>query len=200
MWSFIEKLEAYLAKNFIYYLVFSYLAAIFTPQLGQFMGTFSLGQINWPAGQHLQIFIPLAILALLLFNAGLGVKLHNFRKTGQHFFLLIGALLLNSIWPLVFILGISQAFNHFLEFQQAQIILLSLALIVSMPIAGSPAAQLEINPKMAGAISGLNNVDKIIKLKLSDKLPSVLTDQAAAEPAIGIETIKAKLSKMICAC
>ena len=55
------------------------------------------------------------------------------------------------------------------------------------------ANQLAANFKTKEVIRVDSKVNKIIKLKS----PSVFIDQAAADLAIGIETIKAKLTKII---
>ncbi len=84
--------------------------------------------------------LPLFLLASLLFNAGLGVKVRELRQLLHQPFVLVSGLVGNLATPLVCILGLSVALQLWNESEEVQQILVGLALVAAMPIAeASPA-------------------------------------------------------------
>ena len=80
------------------------------------------------------------MLAVLLFNAGLGVKTEELTRLLQRPFLLVGALFCNVITPLVFIVAVSFLIFPWHNLEEVQQILTGLALVAAMPIAGASTA------------------------------------------------------------
>lgn len=117
-------------RYFIWILVLSYAAAAVLPGPRVWIRNVSFGSA------------PLAslMLAVLLFNAGLGVKTGELRRLLLRPFLLAGALFFNVLTPLAFIVAVSFLIFPWHNLEEVQKILTGLALIAAMPIAGASTA------------------------------------------------------------
>ena len=93
-----------------------------------------------PLGQAHAPTAPMLMLAFLLFVAGLGVKLDELRKVLHRPRLLIGGLAANVIYPIAITVALSAALSGWHNGDEAQSILVGLAIIGAMPIAGSSTA------------------------------------------------------------
>jgi len=85
-------------------------------------------------------FIPLLMLAALLFNAGLGVKTEELIRLLQKPFVLLGGVSCNVMIPLTFIVAVSFLRHIWHNQEEVQQILVGLALVAAMPIAGASTA------------------------------------------------------------
>lgn len=136
----IIELENFINKNFLVFLILSYILALITPMFGQQIRDISVGQVFWLDGSKLDLTLPLLMLAFVLFNAGLGVKSDEIKQIAKSPKLIILGLIINSLIPIIFIFLSAQFLNTSLNFDQSQSTILGLALIASMPIAGSSSA------------------------------------------------------------
>jgi BASS family bile acid:Na+ symporter len=132
-------LSRFLHRHLLWLLIASYAVAAALPAFGLWMRDVSLWHMPmFQAGTS--ISIPMALLAELLFNAGLGVRempsLASLRK-GKALWLGVGA---NLTVPLAFILLAAQGLHFWHNSDEVQNILVGLALVASMPIAGSSTA------------------------------------------------------------
>ena len=80
------------------------------------------------------------MLSFLLFNAGLGVEPGQLKKLFQKPLMLASGLAANLLIPIVFIFGVTQVMRLWHNPDEVQNILVGLALVASMPIAGSSTA------------------------------------------------------------
>ncbi|QEL17803.1 bile acid:sodium symporter family protein [Limnoglobus roseus] len=124
------KLTHFVHARFIWLLIGSYLVAAVFPALGLSIRSLSVGAIS----------LPMAMLAFLLFNAGLGVDLSALRKLRGDPFLLVFGLLANLLVPVAFIAVVMLTMRLWHNPDEVQHILVGLALVASMPIAGSSTA------------------------------------------------------------
>ena len=124
---------------FIWIIISSYLVATVFPEFGLWIRVLNLGSINVFQSQ-LVLSVPLIMLASLLFNAGLGVKLIELKHVLHKPFLLLGGVLGNIAIPLLFIMVINFIMHLWHEPVELQQILVGLALVASMPIAGGSTA------------------------------------------------------------
>lgn len=124
---------------FIWIIISSYLVATVFPEFGLWIRVLNLGSINVFKSQ-LVLSVPLIMLASLLFNAGLGVKLIELKHVLHKPFLLLGGVLGNIAIPLLFIMVINFIMHLWHEPEELQQILVGLALVASMPIAGGSTA------------------------------------------------------------
>jgi BASS family bile acid:Na+ symporter len=126
-------------RYFIWIIVSSYLVAAVLPEFGLWIRHQNLGSVNVMQGK-LVFSLPLILLATLLFNAGLGVRTAELKHLLHRPFVLFGGLLGNVVIPLVFIITTRFVMGLWHNPDEVQQILVGLALVASMPIAGASTA------------------------------------------------------------
>src|SRR5262249_8179969 len=120
-------------------LVAAYAAAALAPGPGLWVRNVGFGAVG-ALGETAAVSLPSVMLALLLFNAGLGVRPDHLRRLARNPLILAAGLLANLSVPLLFPLGASQTLRVWHNPDEVQCILVGLALIASMPVAGSSTA------------------------------------------------------------
>lgn len=138
--STIATFTHFIHRFFLPLLLASYALAGYMPQLGLFLRQISFGSITLPALGQTNISPALVMLSFLLFNAGLGIQakeLLGLRKKPQ--ILLVG-FLANIIVPILLILCLRGLMGLWHSSDELHNLLVGLALIIAMPIAGSSAA------------------------------------------------------------
>ena len=90
--------------------------------------------------QKTSISLLMIMLAMLMFNAGLGLKFSDLKSLMQKKYLLLAGLAANLIIPIVYIYGMTIPMRLWYEPFEVQYILVGLALVAAMPIAGSSTA------------------------------------------------------------
>lgn len=132
-------LSRFLHRHLLWLLIASYAVAALLPAFGLWMRDVSLWHMPmFHAGTS--ISVPMALLAVLLFNAGLGVRempSRSWLRKGKALWLGVGA---NLAVPLAFILLAAQGLHFWHNSDEVQNLLVGLALVASMPIAGSSTA------------------------------------------------------------
>lgn len=81
--------------------------------------------------------MPSLLLSLLLFNAGFSVRSSELGIASSRMRLLITTLILNSLIPILFIAFIALTMSSWLNLEEGQVILVALAIVGAMPIAGA---------------------------------------------------------------
>src|SRR4051812_8694695 len=117
-------------------MVGTYTVAALAPGFGLWIRSVSLGEVEL-LGSETRINLSMVMLASLLVNAGLGVELAKVRALVRRPRLLGAGLLANLLLPIAFILGVTQLMAGWHNADEVQSILVGLALVASMPIAGS---------------------------------------------------------------
>jgi bile acid:Na+ symporter, BASS family len=133
------RLAGWLHRHFLAILFASYAAAALWPGPGLAIRKLSMGQVGL-GSIHTEASLPLLMLACLLFNAGLGVNTSQLGGFMRRPRTLVAGLSANILFPILFILSISWWMQHWHNLDEAQNILVGLALVASMPIAGSSTA------------------------------------------------------------
>ena len=126
-------------RFFIWVIIGAYGVAAFAPMFGLWIRNEELGSVT-VLGRLLVVSLPPLMLALLLFNAGLGVRIQELKKLLKKPFVLLGGLFGNLAVPLAFILGLSLVLKFWHNVEEGQQILVGLALVAAMPIAGASTA------------------------------------------------------------
>jgi bile acid:Na+ symporter, BASS family len=121
----------FIHRRFIWMIVSSYIVAAIMPGFGLWIRDVSFDG----AGS-----IPLLILAALLFNAGLGVKTEELTRLLQKPLVLLGGVSCNVMIPLTFVVAVSFLMHIWHNQEEVQQILVGLALVAAMPIAGASTA------------------------------------------------------------
>src|SRR5262249_29208169 len=101
---------------------------------GLSIGRVGLGPIRTEAS------LPVIMLACLLFNAGLVVNTAQLGGPVRRPRTLAAGLSANILFPILFILSVAWWMRRWHNFDEAQNVLVGLALVASMPIAGSSTA------------------------------------------------------------
>jgi bile acid:Na+ symporter, BASS family len=129
----------FIHEHFLWFLIGSYVIAAVFPGLGLRLRGVSLGEITL-FQEKTRITLPMLMLALLLCNAGLGVQLRRLRNLFISPLPLAGGLLANAFFPIGFVFVVSQTMRFWHNPDEVQNILVGLALVAAMPIAGSSTA------------------------------------------------------------
>jgi bile acid:Na+ symporter, BASS family len=134
-----KKVLDFLHHNLIWFILFSYALAMTSPGMGLWIRTASLGSINLSVA-HLDLSLPSIMLAILLFNAGLGVSIGELKYLKYQIKILLIGVISNIVGPLIFIILVSRLVNIWHNLEETQQILTGLAIVASMPIAGASTA------------------------------------------------------------
>jgi BASS family bile acid:Na+ symporter len=131
------RLSHFIHKNFLWFLLGSYAIAAAFPSVGLWIKDVSLGQIPLTESR---VSLPMALLALLLLNAGLGADLSQLSRLKHSLTALGLGVVANLVVPVAFIFAVAQTMRLWHNPDEVQNILVGLALVASMPIAGSSTA------------------------------------------------------------
>jgi BASS family bile acid:Na+ symporter len=118
-------------RHFIWMIISSYIVAAMMPGFGLWIRNVSFGGA---------ISLPLLMLAALLLNAGLGVKTEELTRLLRKPFVLLCGVSCNLMIPLAFIVAVSFLMHIWHDQEEIQQILVGLALVAAMPIAGASTA------------------------------------------------------------
>ncbi len=137
--SHAQTIASFIHHYFIYIVGASYFAAALWPTAGLKIRSVELAPLDLFAVK-LHVSPPTLMLALLLFNAGLSARTADIKNLLGRPTLLASGLAANILVPLAFIAAISGTLLFWHNPQEVQQILVGLALIASMPIAGASTA------------------------------------------------------------
>jgi BASS family bile acid:Na+ symporter len=137
--SLAASLSHWVHQRFLWLLVCSYAAAAVCPVFGLWIRDVAFGEVAL-FGERTRVTLPMLMLAFLLWNAGLWVHPSDLRGLRRGARVLLTGLAANLLIPLAAIFGAAQVMRLWHEPDEVQNILLGLALIASMPIAGSSTA------------------------------------------------------------
>jgi BASS family bile acid:Na+ symporter len=134
-----DRLSHVIHAKFIWLLMASYVVAGFCPAWGLAIKQMSFGEMN-VFQEKIKLSMPMLMLSFLLLNAGLGVDLSRLKGSIKGLWVLATGLFANLAVPVVFIFLVTQIMRFWHNPDEVQNILVGLALIASMPIAGSSTA------------------------------------------------------------
>jgi BASS family bile acid:Na+ symporter len=135
----LAALSHFIHKRFLWLLLGSYALAAVVPGLGLAIRNVSLGTVT-VFGEQTKVTLPVAMLAFLLLNAGLGVATGELKNLVRHPLALAAGLAANLLVPILYIFLVSQTLRLWHNPDEVQNLLVGLALVASMPIAGSSTA------------------------------------------------------------
>lgn len=136
----VEKLQHALQHRLLALLLGGYVLAVVAPHAGLAMRGVTIGTVHWPSGAPVPITVPLLMLALLLFDAALGTQLADARALLARPRLVFAGVAANVVVPVAFSLVLVLVLARWHDRDEVQNVLVGLALIGAMPIAGSSAA------------------------------------------------------------
>jgi BASS family bile acid:Na+ symporter len=133
------SLSQFIHHRLLWFLIGAYTISAIWPTAGLWMRNVSLG--NLPIfHEKLRVSLLLLLLATLMFNAGLGVKTSHLTSLAEKTRVLLAGLTANLVIPMAYIFLVTLIMRLWYEPEEAQHILVGLALVASMPIAGASTA------------------------------------------------------------
>jgi BASS family bile acid:Na+ symporter len=132
-------LSHFLHRRFLWLLLGAYAAAALAPGPGLWLKNLTLLEFHF-LGEEARVTLPMLLLAVLLLNAGLGADTSRPRELLRGFPLLGAALAASLLIPLTFTAGVAAALSSWPEPDETQSIVVGLALVAAMPVAGSSTA------------------------------------------------------------
>lgn len=130
--SVVVRVQQFLHHHLLAFLLGAYTLSILAPGPGLGLRALSLGEV---AG--VRFTAPFLLLSFLLLSAGLGASLGELRGVFTRPRLLVAGLVGNSVVPMLVLLLVSLALSLWQDPDESQVILVALALVGAMPIAGS---------------------------------------------------------------
>lgn len=133
------SISQFLQRHLLWFLIAAYVIAVVFPIPGLWIRNVSFGEIAIYQ-QKTKISLLMIMLAILMFNAGLGLKISHIKKFFEKKYLLLAGLVANITIPIIYIFGVTVLMRLWSEPIEAQYILVGLALVAAMPIAGGSTA------------------------------------------------------------
>ncbi len=134
-----RSLSQFIHHHLLWFLIGAYTISVMWPTAGLWIRNLTLGDLQI-FQEKLPISLLLLLLATLMFNAGLGVKTSHLRSLAQKTGVLLAGLTANLIIPMAYIFLVTIIMRLWYEPEEAQHILVGLALVAAMPIAGASTA------------------------------------------------------------
>ena len=126
-------------QRLVWVLLSTYFIAGIAPHFGLLLRATKLATLH-TGDATLELTVPAVLLGLLVFNASLGIDMGQLRALAKSPFTLLAGLMANLAIPLGFTLAASRALGLWHDPTEAQSLLVGLAIVGSMPIAGSSTA------------------------------------------------------------
>ena len=133
------SISHFLHRHLLWFLIAAYGIAMVFPGPGLGIRNISFGEIIL-SQQKTNISLLMIMLAILMFNAGLGLKISHLKNILQKKYVLLAGLTANMAIPIAYIFGVTVLMRLWPNPIEAQHILVGLALVAAMPIAGSSTA------------------------------------------------------------
>lgn len=132
-------LSQFVHHHLLWFLISAYAIAAVFPSAGLWIRKVSFGDISvFQTKSHVSLL--LLLLAMLMFNAGFGVKTTHLKSLVQKVWVLAAGLAANLLIPIAYIFCVSLLLQLWHNPEEAQHILVGLALVAAMPIAGASTA------------------------------------------------------------
>lgn len=133
------RLSHFIHHHLLWFLIGAYALSAVFPAVGLWIRDVRFGALSI-FGEELHVSLLLFLLATLMFNAGLGVKTSHLKTLIQKTTVLFAGLTANLVIPMAYIFLVTLVMRLWYEPDEAQHILIGLALVAAMPIAGASTA------------------------------------------------------------
>jgi bile acid:Na+ symporter, BASS family len=138
--TFLDRFNHTVHQYFLLILLLLYGLGAYCPGWGQSLRLVQLAHVGWWDGSSVAITLPVLLLSVLLFNAGIGVQPAQLKAIIAKPLSLLLGLCGNLMTPMVFGLLVYTFSQQWHSASEIQNILMGLAIVASMPIAGSSTA------------------------------------------------------------
>lgn len=132
-------LSQFVHHHLLWFLISAYAIAAVFPTPGLWIRNISFGDMS-VFQTKIHVSLLLLLLATLMFNAGLGVKTSHLQSLAQKIWVLVAGLAANLLIPIAYIFCVTLLLQFWHNPDEAQHILVGLALVAAMPIAGASTA------------------------------------------------------------
>jgi BASS family bile acid:Na+ symporter len=126
-------------RYFLWWVLAAYTVAAVWPWLGSAARQVTILRVV-VLQESVAVSLPMLLLALLLFNAGLGAESAELAKVARQPLVVVAGLAVNLVMPVAFLLVLFQALQFWHNPDETQNILVGLAVVAAMPIAASSTA------------------------------------------------------------
>jgi BASS family bile acid:Na+ symporter len=133
-------MSRFIHKHFLLILIGVYALSALFPRLGLALRKVQFGNVTWPDGSQTDLSLALLMLSFLLFNAGIAIKVEELIALRRRPAVPIAGFAANTLVPIALIVSLLGMMQLWHSSDELQNLLVGLALIVSMPIAGSATA------------------------------------------------------------
>lgn len=123
----------------LWFLIAAYIIAVVFPAPGLWIRNVSFGELTLYQ-QKTNLSLLMVMLAMLMFNAGLGLQFSQLKNILRKKHVLLAGLAANVAIPITYIFGVSVLMQLWSEPVEAQYVLVGMALVAAMPIAGASTA------------------------------------------------------------
>jgi bile acid:Na+ symporter, BASS family len=137
--NLVARFSSFFHAYLLLWLLAAYALAAVAPAFGLLIRHTSWGELT-VFQETLSLSLPFTMLAVLLFNAGLGVQATRLKSLMKRTLPLLVGLVANFLIPIAFIAITSQIMKLWHNPVEVQDLILGLALVAAMPIAGSSTA------------------------------------------------------------
>lgn len=138
--ALVPAVTHFIHQHFLLILISAYVLAAVLPQFGLWLRHIEFGQIHWTDGSSVKVTLSLLMLSFLLFNAGLGIKAKELTGLWKHPAPIVSGFIANMAVPILLVVGLRGLMQLWHNSDELQNLLVGLAMIISMPIAGSSTA------------------------------------------------------------
>jgi BASS family bile acid:Na+ symporter len=135
----VSQLSSFVQRRLLSLLILAYITGTLAPAFGLWIRESKLGSVS-VLGERMDVSLLMILLAVLLFNAGLGMRVEQISRVLRCWTVMAAGLLANVAVPVFYIAAIAAAMRAWHNPDETQSILVGLALVASMPIAGSSTA------------------------------------------------------------
>ena len=138
--SSLFAISQFIHRHFLWMLLAAYAVAAVLPGPGLWIRDVRFGDVSiFKTDMHISLV--LVLLAALMFNAGLGVKAAHLQTLARKLSVLAAGLAANVLIPVLYVFVVTTVVLQFWHNpEEAQHILVGLALVAAMPIAGASTA------------------------------------------------------------
>jgi BASS family bile acid:Na+ symporter len=133
-------LTRFVHQHFLLILIGAYALSALFPRLGLALREVQLGNVTWPDGSQTNLSLALLMLSFLLFNAGVAIRVEELVVLRRRPAVPIAGFAANTLVPIALIVSLLGVMQLWHSSDELQNLLVGLALIISMPIAGSSTA------------------------------------------------------------
>jgi BASS family bile acid:Na+ symporter len=116
----LEAMTHFIHKHFLLILIGAYALSAVSPQFGLTLREIHVGKVTWPDGSQTSLSLSFLMLAFLLFNAGLAIKVEELTALWKRPAVVIAGFAANTLVPIVLILSLRGLMQLWYDWDELQ--------------------------------------------------------------------------------